>query len=55
MNTYTINFDVITKIGDEQFYQLCRYNPELNLERNQEEEIIILSPTGGETRKKCSI
>ena len=51
MNTYTINFDVITKINDEQFYQLCRYNPELNLERNAKGEIIIMSPTGGETGK----
>jgi len=49
MNAYTINFDAITKINDEQFYQLCRYNPELNLERNQKGEIIIMSPTGGET------
>lgn len=49
MNAYTINFDAITKINDEQFYQLCRYNPELNLERNQKGEIIIVSPTGGET------
>lgn len=49
MNAYTINFDAITKIDDEQFYQLCRYNPELNLERNQEGEIIIMPPTGGET------
>ena len=27
MNAYTINFDVITKINDEQFYPLCPYNP----------------------------
>lgn len=52
MNTYTINFDVITKINDQEFYQLCRYNPELNLEQNQKGEIIIMSPTGGETGKR---
>ncbi len=52
MNAYTINFDVITKVNDEQFYQLCRYNPELNLERNQKGDIIIMSPTGGETGKR---
>ncbi|MDJ0662615.1 MAG: Uma2 family endonuclease [Crocosphaera sp.] len=49
MNAYTINFDVITKINDEQFFQLCRNNPELKLEQNQNGEIIIMSPTGGET------
>lgn len=52
MNAYTINFDVITKIDDEQFFQLCRNNPELKLERNQTGEIIIMSPTGGETGKR---
>jgi Uma2 family endonuclease len=49
MNAYTINLNVISKIDDEKFYQLCRHNPELNLERNQKGEIIIVSPTGGET------
>ncbi len=49
MNAYTINLDIISKIDDEKFYQLCRYNPELNFERNQKGEIIIMSPTGGET------
>ncbi len=52
MNAYTINFDVITKINDEQFFQLCRNNPELKLEQNQNGEIIIMSPTGGETGKR---
>ena len=51
MNAYTINFDVITTINDEQFYQLCCRNPELVLERNLQGEIIIMSPTGGETGK----
>ena len=52
MNTYTINFDIVAKINDEQFSQLCRDNPELKLERNQKGEIIVMSPTGGETGKK---
>ncbi|MDJ0579639.1 Uma2 family endonuclease [Crocosphaera sp.] len=52
MNAYTINFDVITKINDEQFFKLCRNNPELKLEQNQNGEIIIMSPTGGETGKR---
>jgi Uma2 family endonuclease len=52
MNAYTINLDVISKINDEKFYQLCQHNPELNLELNKKGEIIIMSPTGGETGKK---
>jgi Uma2 family endonuclease len=51
MNIYTINLDVISKIDDEKFYQLCRHNPELNLEQNGKGELIIMSPTGGETGK----
>ncbi|MGI0479575.1 Uma2 family endonuclease [Geminocystis sp. CENA526] len=49
MTAYTINFDVISKIDDEKFYQLCRHNPELKLEQNQKGELIIVPPTGGET------
>ncbi len=49
MTAYTINLDVISKIDDEKFYQLCRNNPEINLERNKKGEIIIMSPTGCET------
>ncbi|MBZ8180196.1 Uma2 family endonuclease [Oscillatoria salina] len=49
MNSVTIDFNPIIKISDEQFYQLCRANPELKFERNADGEIIIMSPTGGET------
>ncbi|WP_017296094.1 Uma2 family endonuclease [Geminocystis herdmanii] len=49
MTAYTINFDVISTIDDEKFYQLCRHNPELKLEQNQKGELIIMPPTGGET------
>lgn len=52
MNAYTINFDSIFTITDKQFYQLCTNNPELVLERNRKGELIIMSPTGGETGKK---
>lgn len=49
MTAYTINFEPICQMTDEQFYQLCRKNPEIKFERNQRGEIIIMSPTGGET------
>jgi len=52
MNTYTINFDSITRISDEQFYKLCIQNPELVLEKNINGDLVIMSPTGGETGKK---
>jgi Uma2 family endonuclease len=45
----TINFNAIAQITDDQFYQLCRQNPDVKFERNAKGEIIIVSPTGGET------
>ena len=49
MSAVTINFNPVVKLSDEQFYQLCQVNPDVKFERNGEGEIIIMSPTGGET------
>ncbi|MGL5064122.1 MAG: Uma2 family endonuclease [Microcoleus sp.] len=49
MLAVTINFDSIAQITDDQFYRLCRENPEVKFERNAKGEIIVMSPTGGET------
>jgi Uma2 family endonuclease len=49
MTAYTVNLNSILKLTDEQFYQLCRTNPDLKFERNAQGELIIMSPTGGET------
>lgn len=38
-----------TKVSDEEFAELCRLNPELQLERTSEGDLIIMSPTGGKT------
>ena len=43
MTAITANFN------DDQFYQFCRRNPDVKFERNVKGEIIITSPTGGET------
>lgn len=51
MLTFTVNLNSIIKLTDEQFYQLCRANPDVKFERNAIGEIIIMSPTGGETGK----
>ena len=37
------------ELTDEQFYQLCRNNRELRFERNADGDLLIMSPTGGET------
>jgi len=38
--------------GDEDFYELCRLNPELRIERNAQNEILIMPPTTSETGNK---
>ena len=49
MNAYTINLSSVCRLNDKQFYQICRDNPEVKFERNLQGELIIMSPTGGET------
>ncbi|MEG4984156.1 Uma2 family endonuclease [Microcoleus sp. BR0-C5] len=49
MIAVTINFNSIAQITDDQFYQLCRENPDVKFERNAKGEIIVMPPTGGET------
>jgi Uma2 family endonuclease len=52
MTAITVNLNPIVKLTDEQFYQLCRENPDVKFERNAKGELIIMPPTGGETGKR---
>ena len=49
MTAYTINLNPVLDITDEQFYQLCRSNPEIKFERSPRRELIVMPPTGGGT------
>ncbi len=49
MNAFTIDISPVIKLTDDQFYELCRQNPDVKFERNIKGELIIMSPTGGET------
>jgi Uma2 family endonuclease len=49
MTALTLNLNSIFKLTREQFYQLCEENPDLQLERNAQGELVIMPPTGGET------
>jgi len=49
MTTLTLNLNPIIKLTDEQFFQLCQENDNIRLERTAKGELIIMSPTGGET------
>jgi Uma2 family endonuclease len=52
MNTYTLNLDAAIELTDDQFYKLCRNNPDLKFERNTHGKLIIMPPTGGETGRR---
>jgi Uma2 family endonuclease len=49
MTALTLNLNSILKLTRDQFYRLCEENPDLQLERNAQGELIIMPPTGGET------
>lgn len=49
MTSYTLNLDSIVQMTDDQFYQLCRTNPDAKFECNANGELVIVAPTGGET------
>jgi len=46
--TLTLNFQSIEPT-DEQFYQLCRDNPDLRFELTAQRELVIMAPTGSKT------
>ncbi|WP_392535585.1 Uma2 family endonuclease [Nostoc sp. C117] len=49
MTAIAINLNPIIQLADNQFYQLCRENPEVKFERNAAGKLLIIPPTGGET------
>ena len=51
MTNFTIDFSSVIDLSDEQFFQLCQKNQDLRFERNAKGDLIIVSPTGGETSK----
>lgn len=49
MNKVILNLEPILRLNDEQFYQLCMANKDLNLELSATGELIIVPPVGGES------
>lgn len=49
MTVFTINLEPVVHITDEQFYVLCRANPDVKFERSASGDLVIMAPTGGET------
>jgi Uma2 family endonuclease len=50
--TTTIQLEPAIALSADQFYTLCRQNPDLKFERSPQGELILMSPTGGETGKR---
>jgi Uma2 family endonuclease len=49
MTTLTVSLRPTIDLTDEQFYELCRNNPDIRFEKTAKGELIIMPPTGGET------
>lgn len=47
--TITVSLKSLFDLTDEAFYQLCQINPDVKLERTATGELVVMSPTGGET------
>ena len=52
MEKYAIRLPEKLQFTDDEFFDFCQENRDLQLERNANGEIIIMSPTGGLTGKK---
>ena len=49
MSVYALKVDALGKLDDDRFFQLCQDNPNLKFERSATGELIVMTPTGGET------
>jgi Uma2 family endonuclease len=49
MTTFTLDIHSILELTDDQFFELCQRNRDLQFERSSTGELIIMTPTGGET------
>jgi Uma2 family endonuclease len=40
---------LMTRLSDDEFFELCQANPSLDFERNAQQEIIVIPPAGSES------
>jgi Uma2 family endonuclease len=52
MTAVTLNLKPLLQLTDEQFFLLCQANPEAKLERTATGELVVMSPTGGESGQR---
>ena len=51
-STLAVDLSSIIELTDERLYELCQANRELRMERTAEGELLIMSPTGGQTSRR---
>lgn len=44
-----LHVEPIVELSDDQLFELCALNPELRIERTSQGDLVVMSPTGGET------
>ncbi len=52
MTTLTLTLDPVVRLTHEQFYELCKVNHDLRLERSSTGELVLMPPTGWESGKR---
>ncbi|MEB3292670.1 MAG: Uma2 family endonuclease [Synechococcales bacterium] len=52
MTALIVNLKPAIDLTDDQFYELCLRNRDLKFERNAQGDLIIMSPTGGESSQR---
>ena len=53
-NVLVLQGPPLTRLTDEEFFDLCQHNPALRLERTATREILAMPPAGSESSRKSS-
>jgi len=49
MPPITVDLSPVVQLTDEQFWQLCQRNRTVKFERNAQGDLILMTPTGGDS------
>jgi Uma2 family endonuclease len=55
MTTLTLTLDPVVRLTREQFYELCKVNHDIRLERSSTGDLILIPPTGWESGRQNSL
>ena len=54
MTSLTLTLDPVVQLTREQFYELCKVNHDIRLERSSTGDLILMPPTGWESGRQNS-